>query len=66
MELLEQERQGMNGPTVDGGVIDGDAALDHHLLEIPQAQVIGQVPPDAQLDNERSKWQPLKIIHVRS
>jgi hypothetical protein len=51
IELLQQERSIVDGPAVNGGVIDGDAALRHHLFEISQAQVIGQVPPDAQQDH---------------
>jgi hypothetical protein len=51
IELLKQEWSIVDGPTADRGVIDQDAALRHHLFEISQAQVIGQVPPDAQQDH---------------
>jgi hypothetical protein len=32
-------------------MVDGDASLGHHLLQIPQAEIIGQIPPDAQQDH---------------
>lgn len=40
IELFEQERSIMYGPTVDGRVVDGDAVLDHDLLEAAQAQTV--------------------------
>src|SRR5581483_5300051 len=38
-------------PSKDGRVRDGDAALGHHLDQIPIAEPICEVPADAQLDN---------------
>src|SRR5690606_40393367 len=35
---------------MDGGVVDGDAALRHHLLEIAQAQAVSEIPADAEQD----------------
>src|SRR5215218_7314222 len=32
-------------------MVDGDAALGHHLLEIPEAQAIRQIPPHAEQDH---------------
>jgi hypothetical protein len=51
VELLQQKRSIMDRPTMDGGMIDRDAALGHHFLEISQAQIIGQIPPDAHQDH---------------
>jgi hypothetical protein len=51
IELLQQEQSIVNGSAVNGGVIDGDAVLSHHFFKISQAQVIDQVPPDAQQDH---------------
>jgi TfoX/Sxy family transcriptional regulator of competence genes len=45
----------MHGPKMNGCVVDGDAALGHHLLEIPQAQAVGQVPLNAEQDNRSVK-----------
>jgi hypothetical protein len=36
VNLLQQERHVMNGPTMDSGVIDGGAALGHHLFQLPR------------------------------
>jgi hypothetical protein len=36
---------------MDRRVIDSNAAYGHHLFEISQAQVVGQVPPAAQQDH---------------
>ena len=41
----------MDGPAMDRGVVDGDAALGHHLLKIPQAQAVSQVPPNTEQDD---------------
>jgi hypothetical protein len=41
----------MHSPAMDGRMVDGDAALSHHLFKVSEAQVIGQVPPDAQQDH---------------
>jgi hypothetical protein len=43
-----------------GRVIDSDAALGHHLLQVPQAQIVGQVPPDAEQDHGSIKMPALK------
>ena len=32
-------------------MVDRDAALGHHLLKIPQAEIVGQIPPDAEQDH---------------
>src|SRR5690606_21376076 len=50
IELLQQERSIVDGPAMDGGVVDGDAALRHHLLEIAQAQAVSEIPADAEQD----------------
>lgn len=51
IELLQQERSIVNGPAMDGGMVNGDSSLGHHLLEIPQTEIVGQVPTDAQQDH---------------
>ena len=42
------------------GVIDGDAALCHHLLKIAQAEIISQVRPHAEQDHGSIKMPALK------
>ena len=51
MELLQQLQCVMHGPAMDGSMVDGDAALGHHLFKVSEAQIIGQVPLDAQQDH---------------
>lgn len=48
IEALEQDRQEMPYPSVHGRMIDGDAALGHHLFEIAQAQTVGEIPTNAE------------------
>ena len=55
----------MDGPTMNGRVVDGDAALGHHLFEIPQAQTIGQVPPNAEQDDRLIKMPALEHTTLR-
>jgi hypothetical protein len=54
IELLEQERGMMNGPAVDGGVVD-DASFSHHLFQVPKAKIVGQMPPHAEQDHRSVK-----------
>ncbi len=51
IELLQQEGRIVDGPAMDRGMIDKDAALGHHLFHIPQAQAVSQIPSDAQQDH---------------
>jgi hypothetical protein len=43
----------MNGPAMDGSVIDGDAALGYHLFQVPEAKIVSQVPADAEQDHDQ-------------
>src|ERR1035438_4205197 len=43
-----QHRNQLDDPAVNGGMIDEQAALLHHLFEIAQTQRVCDVPPDAQ------------------
>jgi hypothetical protein len=38
-------------PSIDGDVIDGDAALSHQLLHVPVRQPVAQVPADRHRDH---------------
>jgi hypothetical protein len=35
-------------PPIDGGVIDRESALPHHLFEVAIAELVSYVPPHAQ------------------
>jgi hypothetical protein len=39
------------GPTGDGDVIDGDAALGQQFLDVPVGQPVAQVPADRDRDH---------------
>jgi hypothetical protein len=51
IELLQQAWRKVDSPAMDCGVVDGDASLGHHLLEIAQAQAVSQIPPDTEQDD---------------
>jgi len=40
IEALEQLRRVADNPSVNSRMIDGDAALGHHLFQIPEAEVV--------------------------
>ena len=50
----------MDGPTMNGRVVEGDAALGHHLFQISEAEVVSQVPPNAEQDNRLIKMPALE------
>jgi hypothetical protein len=51
IELLKQERSIVDRPAMDGGMVNGDASLGHHLLKIPQAEAVSQIPSHTQQDH---------------
>ena len=55
----------MHSPTVDGRVIDKDAALGHHLLQIPETEIVSKVPPDAEQDHRPIKMPTLEHATLR-
>jgi hypothetical protein len=52
----------VNSPAVGGGMVDGDASLGHHLLKVPETEIIGQVPPDADQDDRAIKMPALEQL----
>jgi hypothetical protein len=40
-----------NNPAMHRRMVNGDTALGHHLLKIPQAQIVSQIPPDTEQDH---------------
>lgn len=51
IEALQQQRREVNDPAVDRRMVDADAALRHHFLQVAQAQAVGQIPADAKQDH---------------
>jgi hypothetical protein len=57
IKLHQQERSIMHSPTVHSCIVDRDAALGHHILQVPQAEIVCQVPANAE-QNHRSIEMP--------
>jgi hypothetical protein len=51
VEPFQQLGRVTDNPSVNGRVVNGDAAFGHHLLEITQAEIVGQIPADAEHDH---------------
>jgi hypothetical protein len=47
-------------PAIDGGVVYFEASLGHHLLQIPIAEAVTQIPAHAQQDNLAFEVTPLE------
>lgn len=52
----------MNDPAMDRRVINIDAALGHHLFEIPQTEAVSQIPAHAQQDHRAVKMVVLQTF----
>ncbi len=65
IEAVKKLRRVADNPPVNGRVIDGDSALGHHLLKISQAQIVSQVPPDAEQDHGSIKMPALEHATLR-
>jgi len=63
---LLDERQKTNRPPVDRRMVDRNAALLHHFLEVPIAQRVGCIPPDANQDHIDRKAHPFEVEYVDS
>lgn len=66
IEALQQHRREVNGPAMDRGMIDADAALGHHFLEVSQAQIVGQIPTNAQQDDRLVEMAALEHRNSRN
>src|SRR5450631_837795 len=59
---LLQHRNQLDDPAVNGGMIDEQAALLHHLFEIAQTQRVGDIPPHAHQHDVQ--WKALPLDHA--
>jgi hypothetical protein len=66
IELLQQKQSIVDRQTMNSRVVDGDTALGYRLLEISQAQIIGQVPADAQQDYRAIEVTAFEHLNLRS
>jgi hypothetical protein len=60
IEALQKFGRVPDNLSVNGRVIDLDAALSHQLFKVPQAEIVGQVPPDAEQDYRAIKMPALE------
>ncbi|ESZ27409.1 hypothetical protein X732_32590 [Mesorhizobium sp. L2C066B000] len=51
VETLQKLGREVDDPTMHGGVVDVQASLGHHLFQITQAQIVGQIPPHSLKDH---------------
>jgi hypothetical protein len=51
IEALQQFGWVTDNSSMDGRMVDGDAPLGHHLLQVPQAQIVREIPPHAEQDH---------------
>jgi hypothetical protein len=58
-DALEQFRQVADSPLGSGRMIDGDAALGHHLLKVPRPRLYAKYHRTQSRTTERSKCLPL-------
>jgi hypothetical protein len=61
--LLIQQRDVFDDPTIERGMVDLDAALFHHFLELPIADRIGHIPADAPQDYLTLKMAAFELNH---
>ncbi len=66
VKLLQQKRSVVDGPALNGGVIHRHAPLGHHLFQVPQAQAVSEVPPDAQQDHRAIDVTAFENLHLWS
>ncbi len=62
-ELFLQQRRILDDPAVERGVVDFDASLFHHFLELTIAHRIRHISPDAPQDHVAFKMAALEIDH---
>jgi hypothetical protein len=53
-------------PAVQAGVVNGDAALFHHLAQVPIADAVFAISADAMENDAARKMPPFEIAHVAS
>ena len=62
-KLLIQQRGVFRDPTIERGMVNLDAALFHHFLDLPIAYWICHVPADAPEDDLTFKMAALELDH---
>ena len=55
VKTFEQQRRELHDPAMDCGMVDVNAALGHHLLQISKAEIVSQIPAYAQQDHRTVK-----------
>jgi hypothetical protein len=65
-ESIFQLRRELLGPAVNTGMVNFDAALRHHFLQIPVAERVSQIPTDTGQNNGFFDAVAFKVDHVVS
>jgi hypothetical protein len=65
LEPLQQFGRVAHNPAMHGRVVDRDPSLSHHLLQVPEAEIIGQIPADAEQDHRSIKMPALEHAILR-
>src|SRR5688572_7961316 len=65
VEALQKFGRVSDNPSVNGRAVDRDAALSHHLLEVSEAEIVSQIPPDAEQDYRTIKMPALEHPRLR-
>lgn len=51
VEAPQQQRREVDNPAMNCGMVDTNAALGQHFFQIAQAEIVSQVPANAQHDH---------------
>jgi hypothetical protein len=65
IEALQKFRRVPDNPSVNGRVVDRDPAFSHHLLKVPKAEIVSQIPPNAEQDHGSLKMPALEHLFLR-
>jgi hypothetical protein len=65
VEALKQFGRIPENPPVDGRMIDRDTTLGHHLFQVPEAEIVSEVPAHTEKDDCTIKMPALEHATLR-
>jgi hypothetical protein len=51
IEAIKQFGQVVDDPAADRCLVNGYVGLRHHLFQVSEAEIVGQIPPDTEQDH---------------
>jgi hypothetical protein len=66
VEALKQFGRIPENPPVDGRMIDRDTTLGHHLFQVPEAEIVSQIPADTEQDHGSIKMTAFEHLNLQS